>query len=78
MLHIEEEKAQKLMKDLEQLELVLAKIPTKALYILQVNFTQEVHSRAKADATELEFSKDVKEMIQLTIERVQMEKEEEK
>jgi hypothetical protein len=36
--------AQTPLKDLAQVELVLAKIPTKALYKLQVSVTQEVQS----------------------------------
>jgi hypothetical protein len=57
MLQLEEEMAQTPLKDLAQVELVLAKIPMKALYRLQVSVTQEVQSRARADVTELEVTK---------------------
>jgi hypothetical protein len=44
MLQIEEEITQNSLKYLEKLKLVLVKKPTKALYKLQVNVTQEVQS----------------------------------
>jgi hypothetical protein len=44
MLQFEEAMEQAPLKDLAQVELVLDKIPTKALYELQVNVTQEVQS----------------------------------
>ena len=44
MLQSEEAMVQTPLKDLAQVELVLDKIPTKALYNLQVSVTQEVQS----------------------------------
>jgi hypothetical protein len=51
---------------LAQVELVLAKITTKALYRLQVNVTHEVQSRAREDVTELEVTIDGKDTLQLS------------
>jgi hypothetical protein len=47
MLQFEEDMAQKPIKYLAQVELVLAKIPMKELYGLQVSVTQEVQSWAR-------------------------------
>jgi hypothetical protein len=41
------------LKELAQVDMVLAKIPTKALYRLQVSVVQEVQSCARTDAIEL-------------------------
>jgi hypothetical protein len=78
MLQIEEKIAEKSLERLGTIGVGFRKIPTKALYRLQVSVTQEVQSWARDDATELEVTKDVKEMLQLTIEQVNMEKQEEK
>jgi len=51
MLHMDEAIAQTPLKDLTQVQLVLAKIPTKELYKLQFNVTQEVQSQTRTDAT---------------------------
>jgi hypothetical protein len=42
MLHIDHGKIQNKLKDIEQLDLSLSKIPTKALYKLQMSLAQEV------------------------------------
>jgi hypothetical protein len=47
--------------------------PIKALYILQVSIIQEVQSWVRADGIELEVTKNVKEILQLKIEQVNME-----
>jgi hypothetical protein len=69
---------QKLVKDIEHLELVLENIPTKALYGLQASVMQEVQSRAREDATNLALDREVKEILQVTCEHITLEKEEEK
>jgi hypothetical protein len=46
--------AQKPLKDIKMLDVALAKIPTKELYKLQVSVAQEIQSRARADATNLQ------------------------
>jgi hypothetical protein len=42
MLQMDEETTQKNSKDIDQLDLALPKVPTKALYKLQVNVTQDI------------------------------------
>jgi hypothetical protein len=59
MLRIDEETTQNPVRDIDQLELVMAQIPTKALYRLQASVMQEVQSRARTDATNLEVGREV-------------------
>jgi hypothetical protein len=54
MLYIYEEVTQKPLKEIETLELGLPKIPTKELYKLHVSVAQEIQSRARSDATNLQ------------------------
>jgi hypothetical protein len=61
---------QKPMGDVEQFEVVMAQIPTKALYGLQASVMQEVQSRAHVDATNLEVGRGVVEMIQITCDQL--------
>jgi hypothetical protein len=70
--------AQRQVKDLEKLELVFTKIPTKSLYQLQVNLIQKVQSRARTDAKILETSRVAKEVLETILIEVQIEHEEEK
>ena len=42
MLQVDEDTLQKHLKDVEQLDLVLSKIPIKELYKLQMSIAQEV------------------------------------
>jgi hypothetical protein len=58
MLFIDEETTQKPAKDIETLDLVIPKIPTKALYKLQVSVTQEIQSKARYDATNLKITQE--------------------
>jgi hypothetical protein len=51
MLFIDEETTQKPLKEIETLDLAFPKIPTKALYKLQISVTQEIQSRERSDAT---------------------------
>jgi len=53
MLGMEEMIDKTPLKGLAQVELVLERIPTKALYKIQFNVVHEVQSRARTDATEL-------------------------
>jgi hypothetical protein len=78
MLQVDEETTQKPLKDVEQLDLVLSKIPTKELYKLQMSMAQEVQSRARMDATNLETTKEEKEVLETVLKEVQIEHEEEK
>jgi hypothetical protein len=58
MLFIDEETTQKPMKDIKTLDLALPKIPTKALYKLQVSVMQEIQSRARSDMTNLQIAQE--------------------
>jgi hypothetical protein len=53
MLYIDEEAAQKPLKEIETLDLVLPKILTKALYKLQISVTQKIQFRERLDAENL-------------------------
>jgi hypothetical protein len=63
---------------MEKFEVVMAQIPTKALYGLQASVMQEVQSRAHTDATNLEVHRGVAEMLQITCDQLNLKKEEEK
>jgi hypothetical protein len=78
MLEVDENTTQRPVKDVEHLELVPANIPMKALYGLQESVMQEVQSRARAYAKKLALNREVKEISQVTFEKIMMEKEEEK
>jgi hypothetical protein len=78
MINFDQEMMQKPLEEVEQVELVMAQIPTKALYGLQASVMQEVHSRACADATNIEVGRGVTEMLQITCDQLTVEKEEEK
>jgi hypothetical protein len=60
MLEMDEHTTQRPVKDVEHMELVLAKIPTKALYGLQARVMKEVQSRAREDTTNLAIIHEVK------------------
>jgi hypothetical protein len=78
MLALDENIVQKLVKDIEQLELVLKNIPTKELYGSQVSMMQKVQSRARENSINLVLNREVKEIFQVTCEKITLEKEEEK
>jgi hypothetical protein len=78
MLRIDEIVAQTPLKYLAQIQLVMERIPTKALYKLQVSVAQEVQSRARTDTTELQHTKDNKEELELVLEQVKLETKDEK
>jgi hypothetical protein len=65
------------LEEVEQVEMVMAQIPTKALYRIHASVMQEVKSKAYADATKLEVGRGVVKMIQITCDQLTMEKEEE-
>jgi hypothetical protein len=64
--------------DVEQFEVSMAQIPTKALYRLQASVMQEMQFKACADATKLEVGRRVVEMLQITCDQLTSDKEEEK
>jgi hypothetical protein len=69
MLEMDEHTTQRPVKDVEHMELVMEKIPTKSLYGLQASVMQEVQSRARVDATNLAIDHEVKEILQVTCEK---------
>jgi FtsZ-binding cell division protein ZapB len=66
------------LKDLAQVELVIARMPIKALYKLQFSVAQQVKSRTIIDAAELQHTKNGKEALELVVEKVKIESKEEK
>jgi hypothetical protein len=56
----------------------MSKIPTKALYKLQMSVAKEVQSRARTYATNLETTKEEKEVLEISLKEVQIERDEEK
>jgi hypothetical protein len=78
MLEMDEKIVQRPIKDVEHMELVMEKIPTKELYGLKASVMQEVQDRARLDATNLEIGREVKEIIQVTCEQITLENEEDK
>jgi hypothetical protein len=67
MLQLEEETTQKQLKDIDHLDLSLAKIPMKALYKFQFSIAQEIQSRELTDVTELQTTKDIKDTLNITL-----------
>jgi hypothetical protein len=53
MLFIDEEEAQKPLKEIETLDLAFPKISMKVLYKLKISVAQEIPSREMSDATNL-------------------------
>jgi hypothetical protein len=70
MIRMDPETMQTPLKEVEELEILLAQIPTKALYEIQVSLMKEVQSRARTDATSLEVSRGVTEMLQITCDQL--------
>jgi hypothetical protein len=58
MLFMDEETTQRPLREIEMMDLALPKIPTKALYKLQVSIAQEIQSRARSDATNLQLAQE--------------------
>jgi cysteinyl-tRNA synthetase len=78
MLQIDQGIMQKKLKDIEQLDLAMSKIPNKVLYKLQMSVAQEVKSRARTNEKNLETIKEEKEILEITLKEVQIERDEEK
>jgi len=77
MLQIDEAIAQTPLKDLAQVELVMTKIPTKALYKLRVSVAQEVQSCTRTDLAKLHHTKNGKGALEMVLERVNLKTKEE-
>jgi hypothetical protein len=73
MLEMDEKTMQRPIKYVEHMDLVMDKIPTKSLYGLQASVMQELQTRARLDATNLEIDQEVKEIMQVTYEQIMME-----
>ena len=58
------------------MELALPKVPTKALYKLQINVAQEIQSRVRVDAKILQLANELKKTLEMTLNQVQFKMEE--
>ena len=58
MLYIDEEVTHKPLKEIETLDLTFPKIPTKAVCKLHISVAQEIQSRARSEATNLQTSQE--------------------
>jgi hypothetical protein len=58
MLFMDEETTQRPLKYIEMLDLAVSKIPTKALYKLQVSVAQNIQSRERFDVTKLQLAQE--------------------
>jgi hypothetical protein len=59
------------LKEIDHLDLALPKVPTKALYKLQISVTHEIQSRARADATSLQLANKLSKTLEMTLNQVQ-------
>jgi hypothetical protein len=78
MIRMDQETTQKPMGEIDKFEVVMAQIPTKALYGLQTIIMKEMKSIARIDVANLEVGRGVAEMLQITCDQLTSEKEEEK
>jgi response regulator RpfG family c-di-GMP phosphodiesterase len=80
MMFLDEETTQKPLKDIETLDVTLAKIPTKVFYKLQVSVAQEIQSRARANETNLQvaWTENLSMKESLNLEVQQKEREQQK
>jgi hypothetical protein len=58
VLFIDEEMAQKPVKDIKMLDLEMPKIPTKEIYKLQVSIAQVIPSRVRSDTMNLQLAQE--------------------
>jgi hypothetical protein len=70
--------AQTPLKYLVNIQLVLAKIPTKALYKMKVIVAQEVQSHSRTYAVELQETRNGKDALELMVDQVKLETKEKK
>jgi hypothetical protein len=78
MIRLDPETVQTPLQEVEEMDIIMAQIPMKALYRLQASVMQEVQSRAHTDATNLEVGRGVTKMLQITCDQLTAEKEEQK
>jgi predicted house-cleaning NTP pyrophosphatase (Maf/HAM1 superfamily) len=74
MIIFDQETMQKPMEEVEQVEMIMEEIPTKALCKQHASVMQEVKSRAHMDATNLEVGRGVVEMLQIICDQLATEK----
>jgi hypothetical protein len=67
---------QKPLEEVVQVDMVMTQIPTKALYRLHANIMKEVQLRSRTDATDIEVGRGVAEMLQITCNQLNEDKEE--
>jgi hypothetical protein len=72
MVGVDKETKQYIVGDIDQIELVMAHIPTIILYGLHVRIMQEVQSRARAFSTNIEVVKEVTELLQITCDQLNL------
>jgi len=56
---------------------VLSKIPTKALYKLQISVTNEVQTRERKNAINLETTREEKEILKIALKEVYLKRDKE-
>jgi hypothetical protein len=69
---------QKQINDVQQMELVLERIPTKELYKLNIRVVHKVQSRARSNATNLEITREEKEVLETVLKETHIEHEKDK
>ena len=72
MLQIDQGIMQKKLKDIEQLDLAMSKIPKKVLYKLHMSVAKEIQSRARMNGTDLEITKKTKEVLETILTKVRL------
>jgi hypothetical protein len=78
MLHMDEIMGKTPLKDLSQIQLVLPRIPSRALHKLQVSMNHEVQSRAHKDLAELQQATKKRDMLEILCEQAKFETQEER
>jgi DNA anti-recombination protein RmuC len=78
MLRMDEIVGQTPLKDLDQIQLVLTRMPAKALYQLQVSVDHEIQSRAHKNMVELQQATKKQETLETVCAQAKSETQEEK
>ena len=78
MLQVNETTTHKPLKDIDNLDLALPKIPTKVLYKVHVSIVQEIQSSAYADSTRLQLANEDNNTLKITLNHVHFERDETK
>jgi hypothetical protein len=78
MLRMDEIMGQTPLKDLSQIQLVLTRIPSRALHKLQVSVNHEVQSRACKDLAELQQETEKWDAMEISYEQAKWETQDER